>query len=88
MSLHSNLLCSIWHVRLGGANNMHPLNWGAQTEKIDSPQQIIFPRFKIQTESTYDQTNIERSLAHKRVFGMVFPAENKNFRQAEPQKRN
>ena len=25
----------IWHVHLGGANNMHPLSWGgAQTEKI------------------------------------------------------
>ena len=31
-----NLHVKIWHVCLGGANNMHPLSWGwgAQTEKI------------------------------------------------------
>ena len=31
-----NYYVKIWHVRLGGAHNMHPLSWGegAQTEKI------------------------------------------------------
>ena len=36
VSLHSKSYVKIFHVRMGVANNMHPLNWGggAQTEKI------------------------------------------------------
>ena len=30
----TNQYVKILHVRLGVANNMHPLSWGAQTEKI------------------------------------------------------
>ena len=32
-SLHSNLLCKVWHVRLEGANNMRPLSWGGTNGK-------------------------------------------------------
>ena len=32
VSLHRKSLCKMWHVRLGGANNMRLISWGAQTE--------------------------------------------------------
>ena len=31
----------VWHVHLRGANNMHPLSWGAQVEKILQIYQIL-----------------------------------------------
>ena len=33
VSLHSNHV-KLLHVRLGGAKNMCPISWGAQTKKI------------------------------------------------------
>ena len=46
VALHSTLLCTNMARASGGANNMHPLSWGAQTEMI--PQTFI--RLSKQTE--------------------------------------
>ena len=32
--IHAKICVKILHVRLGGANNMHPLRWGLQMETI------------------------------------------------------
>ena len=42
--LHSKSLCKNMARASGGANNMRPLRWGAQTEKI---QQLITAYFKL-----------------------------------------
>ena len=34
--LHSKFYVKIWHLRLGGANTMHPLSWGKWHKRKNS----------------------------------------------------
>ena len=75
--LQSTCLCKvnhyvkIWHVRLVGANNMHPLSWwGAQTEKIDFSflSRSYHSQAANSSASVFEKKRNERLIATKNIF--------------------